>query len=54
MRENGRENIFGGCLVRKGDGKKKLRGFGVFFLSPPKCFLPKMERKLSGDKFFLD
>ena len=26
----------------------------VFSSGPPKCFLPKMETKLSGDEFFLD
>ena len=27
---------------------------GVFFPDPPKSFLPKIERKLSEDEFFLN
>ena len=33
--------------------ENKMWGPGVFSLGTPKCFLPKMERKLSGDEFFL-
>ena len=53
-RENGKNNFFGVCLV--GWRERKINGGAqVFFsLGPPKCFLPKMERKLSEDEFFLD
>ena len=37
-------------------GKKENKWWGptVFFLGLPKCFIPKMEKKLSGDAFFLN
>ena len=35
--------------------ENKWWGLGVFiFPDPPKCFLPKIERKLIGNEFFLD
>ena len=40
-----------GWIGRK---ENKWWGPGVFSLGPPKCFLSKMERKLSKDEFFLD
>ena len=43
-------NMFGWV----GRMENKWWGSGFFSPDPPKCFLPKMERKLSGDKFFLD
>ena len=54
IRENGRENIFGGFLVGGRRGKKNLWGSGIFSPSPPKCFLPKMGRKLGRDSESLD
>ena len=53
-KENRKENFFRVCLV--GWRERKINGGAqVFFsLGPPKCFLPKMERKLSEDEFFLD
>ena len=52
--ENRKENFFWsifGWVERK---ENKWWGPSVFFPDPPKCFLSKMERKLNGDKFFLD
>ena len=46
MRENEEEKLFGGCLI----GKERWKNDGVFFLSPLKTFLPKMKRKLGGEK----
>ena len=43
-------NVFG-WVERK---ENKLWGSGVFSLGPPKNFLPKIERKLSEDEFFLN
>ena len=48
--EKWKDSIFSGCLVGRKEGKKKLVGLGVFSLDPPKCFLPKIERKLGGEK----
>ena len=53
-KENRKENFFRVCLVGW-RGRKINGGAQVFFsLGSPKCFLPKMERKLSEDEFFLD
>ena len=41
-----------GWIRRK---ENKWWGLGVFISpSPPKCFLPKIEKKLIGNEFFLD
>ena len=41
-----------GWVERK---ENKWWGLGVFIsLGPPKCFLSKIERKLIGNRFFLD
>ena len=42
------------CVWLDRKGENKLWGLGVFFPDPSKCFLLKIERKLSGDEFFLD
>ena len=53
-KENRKKNCYRVCLVGW-RGRKINGGAQVFFsLGPPKCFLPKMERKLSEDEFFLD
>ena len=46
MRENEKGKLFGGCLI----GRERWENDGVFFLSPLKTFLPKMKRKLGGEK----
>ena len=46
MRENEEGKLFEGCLV----GSERWKNNSVFFSSPPKSFLPKMERKLGGEK----
>ena len=52
-RENRKKNFFGVCLI--GWKWRKINSrVHVFSLGPPKSFLPKMERKLNGDEFFLD
>ena len=51
--EKWEDNIFSSYLVGRGEGKKKNKkvvGSGVFSLNPPKCFLPKMGRKLGEEK----
>ena len=37
-----------------GRKENKWWGLDVFFPGLSKCFIPKMERKLSGDAFFLN
>ena len=44
--ENKERKLFGGCLVGREREEKKMVGFGVFSLRPPKSCLPKMGRKL--------
>ena len=48
MREKWVKNIFGRYLVGGRRGEKIDGGLGVLSLAPPKCFLPKMGRKLRG------
>ena len=46
MRENEDGKLFEGCLV----GSERWKNNSVFFPSPAKNFLPKMERKLDEEK----
>ena len=52
IRENGRENIFGGYLVgeRGEGGGGELVGMSIFFPDPSKCFLPKWGENLVGNR----
>ena len=46
-RETEEGKLFGGCLIGRRRGKKKCDGAWVFFSSSsPKCFRPKLGRKL--------
>ena len=49
-----RENEWKGCLVRKGEGERKMVGPAVFSLCLPKLNLPKTGRKWKGQKCVLD
>ena len=53
MSENKERKLFGGCLVGREREEKKMVGFGVFSLRPPKSCLPKMERKLLRGVWFI-
>ena len=46
MKENKEGKIFEWCLV----GSERWKNNSVFFSSPPKSFLPKIERKIGGEK----
>ena len=47
------EKLFWSVFDWVGRKKNKWWGLSVFSSSQPKCFLPKMRKKLSGDEFFL-
>ena len=49
MRENGRENTYGECLV-EGKGGKKPVGLGCFLLGPTKMFSSQIRKKTRENK----
>ena len=54
LEEKWEEKCFWNLFGWVGRKENKWWGPSVFFLDPPNCFLPKIERKLSGDEFFLN
>ena len=50
--EKMRKKTFLECIWLVGRKENKWWGPGVFSLSQPKCFLPKIKRKLSRNAFF--
>ena len=52
-RKRERKNIFGRYWL-KGEEGKNWWGLGIFSLGPPKCFPPKMGKKLDGKRKLLE